>query len=209
MLIPLNKIIKQLNDNDINITGVLHIGAHDCEEITVYEKLLLKPKHIVWIDGYMPKVIECKNKGIPNVYHAIISDVDDKDVTFNVSNNIQSSSILELGTHSFYHPSIKYTNKIQCKTTTIDTFFDINGLDASKYNFWNMDIQGAEMLALKGGLKSLQYVDMIYLEVNTSEVYIGCSLLKDIDAFLQLHNFKRVELFITSCTWGDALYVKI
>ena len=45
-----------------------------------------------------------------------------------------------------------------------------NALVAEKYNFWNMDIQGAEYAALQGGLQSLQHVRALYLEVNSDEV---------------------------------------
>jgi FkbM family methyltransferase len=209
MLIHLDKILFHLKEHNIQIKGVLHLGAHDCEEIVIYDKMGIDHKNIVWIDGFIPKVLEAKNKGFINVYYAVISDTDNQDVTFNVSNNIQSSSILELGTHSYYHSNIVYINKIPSKTTTVDTFFKKNELNASKYNFWNMDIQGAEMLALKGGLESLQYVDAIYLEVNTTELYRGCSLFNDIDAFLVSHGFTLAEVEITDSTWGDALYIKI
>jgi hypothetical protein len=36
-------------------------------------------------------------------------------------------------------------NKINLKSITIDTFFERNHIDASKYDFWNFDIQGATL----------------------------------------------------------------
>jgi glutamate synthase domain-containing protein 1 len=84
-----------------------------------------------------------------------------------------------------------------------------NNIDASKYNFWNMDIQGAELMALKGAPKSIQYAKAIYLEVNQTEVYKGCGLISDIDTFLLQYNFKRVLTNITPYGWGDALYIYV
>jgi hypothetical protein len=71
---------------------------------------------------------------------------------------------------------------------------------------WNFDIQGAELLALKGGKDSLQHVDCLYLEVNDREVYIGCARVEEIDRFLS--DFTRVWTRITPHGWGDALYVR-
>lgn len=88
----------------------------------VYNRLGIKPENIVWIDAIPLKVIQATNRGIPYVYHAVITDKDDEDVVFNVSNNVQSSSVLEFGTHSQEHPSVVYIDKINLKSITIDTF---------------------------------------------------------------------------------------
>jgi FkbM family methyltransferase len=207
MLIDFNEINKMLVNNDINIHGAFHIGAHECEELSFYSNLGLNAQNIIWIDAIDSKVIQAINRGIPNVYNAVITDKDDEDVVFNISNNIQSSSVLEFGTHSQEHPWVVYTHKIDKKTITIDTFFERNNIDASKYNFWNFDIQGAELMALKGAINSIQYAKAIYLEVNEKELYKNCGLINEIDDFLLKYNFKRVLTNITHHGWGDALYI--
>lgn len=207
MLISFEAIYNMLLSKKINITGCFHIGAHDCEEIGFYNRLGIKPENIVWIDAIPLKVIQATNRGIPYVYHAVITDKDDEDVVFNVSNNVQSSSVLEFGTHSQEHPSVVYIDKINLKSITIDTFFERNHIDASKFNFWNFDIQGAEFMALKGATRSIQYAKAIYLEVNVKELYKNCGLITEIDTFLEQYNFKRVITNITQHGWGDALYV--
>ena len=208
MILNIDDVYKALLYNNINIEGVFHVGAHECEELLFYNSFGVKNEDIVWIDAMESKVNDAINRGIPNVYNALITDKDDEDIYFNVSNNIQSSSILEFGTHSQEHPWIVYTDKILKKSITVDTFFDKNDLDASKYNFWNFDIQGAELIALKGASKSLQYVKALYLEVNEKELYKNCALVEEIDEFLSKHNFKRVLTKFTQHGWGDALYLK-
>jgi len=48
-------------------------------------------------------------------------------------------------------PGASEAGRIQMKTTTIDTFMKREAMKTpSLYNFWNFDIQGAELLALKG-----------------------------------------------------------
>ncbi len=100
MLIPYSQIQNILLANNIKLTGVLHVGAHECEELSFYHQIGIKPDQIIWIDAIDRKVLEAQNKGIPNVYNAVVTDKDDEDVVFNVSNNDQSSSVLEFGTHS-------------------------------------------------------------------------------------------------------------
>jgi hypothetical protein len=208
MLISFEEINNVLLSKNINITGAFHIGAHDCEEIPFYNSLGLKNKDIIWIDAINSKVISAKERNIPNVYNEVITDKDNEDIIFNISNNGQSSSILELGTHLYHHSSVYYVDKVFLKSITIDTFFKKNNLDASKYNFWNFDIQGAELLALKGSIESIKYAKAIYLEVNVEELYKKCPLISDIDDFLSQFNFKRVLTNISPWNWGDALYIK-
>ena len=207
MLISFEEINKILLSNNININGSFHIGAHECEELQFYNKIGLKPEDIVWIDAIPSKVNEATKRGIPNVYNAVITDKDDKEIIFNVSNNVQSSSVLEFGTHSEEHTWVVYVDKINLKSITIDTFFERNNIDASKYNFWNFDIQGAELMALKGATQSIKYAKAIYLEVNEKELYKNCALITEIDTFLLQYNFKRVLTKMTEHGWGDALYI--
>lgn len=208
MLINFQQINKVLLSKNINITGSLHIGAHECEELVFYNNLGLNIKDIIWIDAIPSKVNEAKKRGIPNVYQAVITDKDDEDVTFNISNNVQSSSVLEFGTHAQEHPWVYYVDKLELKSITIDSFFKRNNIDASKYDFWNFDIQGAELMALKGANDSIKYAKAIYLEVNVNELYKNCGLINEIDDFLSKRNFKRVLTNITKHGWGDALYIK-
>jgi len=205
--IPYNHIISILSENNIFITGVLHVGAHECEEMTFYNDIGIPAEQIIWIEAISTKVLQAQSKGIPNVYHAVITDQDDEYVFFNLANNDQSSSVLEFGTHSIEHPDVVYVGKIHTLSITINTFFDRNNIDASKFDFWNFDIQGAELMALKGAVKYLPRVKVIYLEVNVNELYKDCALVDEIDAFLSQYKFERVATAITQFGWGDALYI--
>ena len=207
MLISFEEISKVLLSKNIHIKGCLHIGAHNCEELYFYNQLGIKPQDIVWIDAIPSKVTEALQRGIPNVYNAVITDKNDEEIVFNISNNGQSSSVLEFGTHSQEHPDVVYIDKIKQKSITIDTFFERNNIDASKYDFWNFDIQGAELMALKGAVQSIKYAKVLYLEVNEKELYKNCGQINEIDIFLSKYNFKRVLTEMTIHGWGDALYI--
>jgi len=90
----------------------------------------------------------------------------------------------------------------------VDSFLSRNNIDKTKLNFWNLDIQGAELLAFKGSTDSLQYVDAIYVEVNVKELYIDCCLINDLDEFLKKYKFTRILTSLCNEGYGDALYIK-
>ena len=138
----------------------------------------------------------------------MVSDVDDKEYDFNISNNGQSSSILEMDTHLKHHPQVKYIDSVKVKSKRIDTILRDNEISVSKYDFLNLDIQGAELMALKGMGKLIESFNYIYTEVNIGEVYRGCAKMNEIDEFLDKYDFKRVETKITEFEWGDAFYIK-
>jgi len=209
MLIPYHRIQRILAEKQIVITGAFHIGAHECEELSFYQQLNLAPTDVIWLDAIPQKVTEAQQRGIPNVYHAVITDKDDEEIAFHISSNGQSSSVLEFGTHAQEHPWVTYVDNIVQKSTTICSFVQKNQIDLPKHNFWNFDIQGAELMALKGAGDLIKDAAVIYLEVNEKELYKGCGFIGEIDALLSGYGFTRVDTEMTIHGWGDALYVRV
>jgi FkbM family methyltransferase len=154
-------------------------------------------------------VDEAVQRGVPNVYQAVVSDEDNKIVEFKRTNNGQSSSILEFGTHATHYSWCVVTERTQMATITVDTFMKKNNLNPANYNFWNFDIQGAELLALKGATNALRYAKVLYLEVNTEDVYQGCAKLNELDDYLGVRGFKRIMTKMVREGWGDALYLRV
>lgn len=203
MLISLDHLVNKYN---IKFTGILHVGMHEAEEIGVYEKYIGRDK-ILWIEAMYDKVEYCLAK-FPNILiqNVIISDVEE-DVTFHISNNGQSSSILELGLHKNFHPEVHYVTSFKSQSKRLDNV--ISNYKSIPFNFLNLDIQGVELRALKSLGKYLENIDYIYTEVNSDYVYEKCDLIGDIDQYLSTFGFKRVETrWFGSCKWGDAFYVK-
>lgn len=201
MLIPLHELVRKYN---INFNGVLHVGAHECEELNEYERYITRDK-ILWIEALSEKVDLCKSryKGL-NIENAVVSDKIEN-VIFNVSNNGQSSSILDFGLHSQYHPHVHYITTFEKQTSLLK---DILPKYSINYNFLNFDIQGAELKALKGMEQYLHNVDYLYTEVNSDYVYKDCALVSELDEYLKQFGLVRVETKWTDCKWGDAFYIK-
>lgn len=201
MLISLHDLVRKYN---IEFSGILHVGAHECEEIHDYERYISRDK-VLWIDALQDKVDLSKQK-FPDIFieQAVVSDTKDI-VTFHRSNNGQSSSILELGLHKQYHPQVWYVDSFVAETKLLKDIicnYDI------PYNFINLDIQGAELKALKGMAEYLPKIDYIYSEVNSDYVYEGCALVTELDEYLLQFGLHRVETKWTDCKWGDAFYIR-
>jgi FkbM family methyltransferase len=206
MLIPFTKCIVILNEYDIKVKGVLHIGAHECEELNDYNKEGVND--IVWIEANSRLVEQNKQRGINNIY-CLAVDNEEGEAEFHITNNGQSSSLLEFGTHEKSYPWCKVTETIKVQKQKLSTFLTNNSqIDMTKYNFWNLDIQGVELSALKSAGDYLSSADAIYSEVNTEFVYKNCGLLKEMDEFLEEKGFKRLHMVMTNEGWGDALWVR-
>lgn len=202
MLINFTYLVKKYN---LNIKGILHIGAHLCEESEEYKKNHIA--NVIWIEAIKEKADECRKKG-HIVYNIVATDVDNQEVTFKITNNYQSSSILELKEHLKEHPEVLVVEERKLTTTRVDTLYKNEKIDEKFANFINIDIQGVELIALKGMGKLLDNIDYIYTEVNKKEIYEGCCLISDLDSFLSDKGFKRVETKILIHGWGDALYIR-
>lgn len=192
---------------NINPNGIIHVGAHLMEERENY--LSKGIDNIIWIEAN-PKIFNMikfdSDKEL--FFNYAISNKDNEICELNVTNNGQSSSILELDKHKLYHPSIYVTEKISVTSKTLDVLFEENNIDVKNYNFLNIDIQGAEYLAFLGSNKTLEKVDYVYSEVNEGTLYKDCGLISDIDNLLSKYGFKRVETDMSPWEWGDAFYIK-
>jgi len=206
MLIPYSKLLETHN---IQVHGILHIGAHKCEELEAYVTGGCPKDRILWIEGNpeLYKFNKQKDSEI-KILNYLVHEDDDKEIIFNITNNGQSSSVLELGLHQYFYPGIIYVKKIAMFTKRVDTIYKEHNIDPNFANFLNIDIQGAELLALKGMGDLLHNFDYLYLEVNTDYVYKDCALVGEIDDYLSKYGFKRIETQMTDQRWGDAFYVK-
>lgn len=209
MLIPLHDLVRKYN---IHLRGVLHVGAHECEELRDYEQYISRDK-ILWVEAMPDKVITSRDAhpGV-QIVCAVVSDKVE-DVTFHQSNNGQSSSILNLGTHQQLHPQVWYVKDTKVQTCTLETVLRSQNNafwseSCKGFNFINLDIQGAELKALHGMEAWLGGIDYIYTEVNQEYVYEGCALIGEIDEYLAKFGFKRVETVWHANAWGDAFYIR-
>jgi FkbM family methyltransferase len=186
--------------------GVLHVGAHLAEEAVEYSRH--NWGKVIWIEAQADLADQLKNKLDPQhneVINAAVWGTSGLTFEFNVSSSTQSSSLLNFGTHKQDYPDIVITKSYSVTTSTLDDILD----SESDFNFINLDIQGAELEALKGLGVHINKAKWIYSEVNKKEVYENCSDVYEIDRYLEKHGFKRVATrWVKRQGWGDALYIR-
>ena len=201
MLIKIDTLFHKLG---LNQGAVVHVGAHEAEERELYLALNLNPR--VWIEAQPTLATTLTNRlHAPDdlVLQGAAWSERGLSFDFNVSSNSQSSSVLELGTHERNRPDITYVKTVKVNSIVLEEVL-------SKYDsvtLLNLDIQGAELQALRGAGRELTKVKAIYTEVNFEEVYKDCALIGDLDSHLKKFGFKRIITFRTQFGWGDALYL--
>jgi len=208
MLIPFSECVKIMKENNLLVKGILHIGAHECEELKAYISEDISPGKIDWIEANHVIVERMKSRGVSNI-HCLAVDIEEGEAEFFVTNNGQSSSLLKFGTHEKSYPWCVVTEVQKVQKKRLDTFFKENPkFNVVEHNFWNLDIQGSELNALKSAEEYLNEIDAIYSEINVQYVYQNCGLLQEMDNFLGSKGFSRVKTVMTDEGWGDALWIR-
>lgn len=219
MLLDLEHLVTKY---DMKVTGVLHAGAHLAEEAPLYARLF-PDAPVLWVEAnpaVQTKIRQTLNRYPGQVlWQGLLWSQDGVDLPFNVTNyDGMSSSILEFGTHPEFSPDTVFVDRLTLPTITIDTLLDMHaaavetagcGLDPSALNLLNMDLQGVELDCLAGAERTLHQIDYINSEVNTADVYVGCTKLPELDHYLSGYGFERVETSIVPGQgWGDALWIR-
>lgn len=191
----------------IEIRGIMHLGAHTCEEKKEYNTAGIPDEQILWIEGNKELCEQNKKNGIQNMYNALISDTE-KDVVFHITNNMASSSLFPLSAHKALYPHILEVETRKEKAISLPTFFTTYSLDPRNYNIWNLDIQGGELDALKGAGDLLNNVDILFTEVNFKKMYEDIPLAHSLIDFLREKGFTLTHVKEWQNCWGDALFVR-
>lgn len=205
MLMNFDRLISQYN---LKIKGVIHIGAHYGQEYNEYvrhgiKNMMffepLKKNYGILVNNIQQgETISAHNIALGNTVGQIEMFVE-------TANQGMSSSILEPKIHLQQYPYITFENK---ETVYIDKLDNIK-FNRDNFNMINIDVQGYELEVFKGGIETLNHINMIYTEVNRDEVYKNCAKVDEVDRFLANYKLRRVETTWDGRTWGDALYVKL
>jgi FkbM family methyltransferase len=184
--------------------NVLHIGAHNAEELDAYTKH--NWNQVTWVEAQPDKIAYLKKK-LPahhKLIEAAVWNESGISIDLKVMTNTESTSLLNLGTHASEHPNVTLNYQIPIKTQVLN---DLIPLDETP-ELIALDIQGAELKALEGFGTRIRDVKWIYSEVNKDYLYEECCLVSDLDYYLEKYGFKRVATRWTYHGWGDALFVQ-
>ena len=199
------------NRHEITPKGVIHVGAHEATELEEYISLGFSKIFYVEANPRLMPALRAKAAQYPGrvfVAHAAASDSDGT-VRLRLTSMDQSSSILPLGKHKQIYPSIREVGQVEVRSRCLDTLLAEEGLDPRDFNFLNLDIQGAELMALRGATKLLSAITAVNTEINLQELYEGAALHGEVEEFMHNIGFSRAAMVTPwHPSWGDAFYVR-
>lgn len=191
----------------LRISGVLHVGARIGEEADDYAAAGISK--VWWVEGNADVIPLLRAKVEPFGHHvieALVYEEDGVDLTFHITNELGlSSSILRFGIHEQFSPDMVFEKHVEMKSRSIDSLVAEHGVTGA--NLLVMDLQGAELSALKGAQRFIDQADYVLSEINDAEVYVGCAKIWELDD--RLGDFERVETYwVGDQHWGDGLWVR-
>ncbi len=168
-----------MNKFKIKVSGLIHVGASKANMAESYKEF----KNVIWIEAN-PTVAAEFEKDLSKLANI-------KVFSFALSDHNGENVLI---------------NKMEVKNKKLDDFLkDISNKDM--FNVIVIDVDGAELAALKGAKETLKQIDFIIAEVN----YLSRNnkvLVTDLDEFLAKNEFVRVDTKSKSYVHGHALYIK-
>ena len=152
-----------VNKYNMDIKGIIHIGAHHGQEIEEYidngvqDIIMFEPV------AYNFQVLEEKmsdlNANIQAYQVALGNEKKENVLMYLSDNNLISSSVLKPKVHLQLHPGVGFPGREEVEMDRLDNFAE----ETAKFNFINMDVMRV-MHLLKTWMSSL--LNMIWKELK-------------------------------------------
>lgn len=178
------------------ISTIVECGSRDCVDAIALNDYY-HPSIIYSFECNPESIAVCKKniEGISNIKlidKAVYNDnrVIDfyaTDMEKSIDKNIGASSIL------YHRDNDKefFQKKVQVEAIRLDSFMKQEDIDI--IDLLCMDLQGAELIALKGLGDRIHHVRYIIVEVSFQSYYYGDRLFEDIDEYLVSRFFRRIS----------------
>jgi len=229
MLFNLNYLY---NKYKMNVTGLIHVGIHEGGEIETYASLGIKNAILIEANPSryqnlvetltigrvntncspltykrLPDHLALITKSYIPYNFAVIGDDTVAEIDLNItSHDGGMDSIFKLNNEGASRSWCGYRaiGKIKVPSTTLDNLVS----EKHKFNFLNIDAEGAELDILIGSKELLKYIDYIIVETQDVPRFDNTATSNVINKFLTDANFEKMEYHDTGIGWGDAFYIK-
>jgi len=192
--------------------GIMHLDANLGMEADSYAKL---DKPVLWIEA-IPEIHAQLTKrltGFPKQKSlcALLGDQDDVPTTFHISNNSSGASSLIYafgeGIKTLWRKlKFKMIDQATLHMIRLDTLLQRSAIDPSMFDYWVVNLQGAEKFALEGGPKAMTTCNAMLIEVSTVEVYKKGVLWPTLSAWLDEQGF--MPLWEPLMEHDDVLFIR-
>ncbi len=173
------------------VPGVIHVGANAGQERDLYDRYGLR---VIWIEP-IPEVFAQLQNALTRypkqrALQYLVTDQDGAEYPFHIANNAgASSSIYDFQLHKDVWPEVSFERTVTMQSITLTTLLRQESVNPSDYPALIMDVQGSELLVLKGAVEILSAFAFIKTEVADFESYAGSCQIGDIEQFLNANAF--------------------
>lgn len=194
--------------------GILHLGGHLGQEAARYAAA---DRPVLWIEA-QPDVCAALQRRISafprqRALCALLDRTDDHHRPFHISNHAQgaASSVYPFGPYAEGDASLwpqlglTMVRSLDLPTRRLDTLLHGQGIDPVAYDLWVVDLQGAELDALRGAGDLLRHCRAMLIEASTVRVYDGGVQWEDLQTWLSARGF--VALWQPARPHDDVLVV--
>jgi FkbM family methyltransferase len=194
----LRKVLQSLYHNLDEVSWIVELGARDCNETILFLENYSKV-NILTLECNPSMLPVCRNrirgKERVTLIEKAIGDVNGKLKFYPIDpantettwedGNPGASSLLKA---SGKYPVEKYAQtEIEVDAIRLDSLLSEHKIDTLDL-LW-MDIQGAELMALKGLGTRIKDVKIIHTEAEFMEIYSNQALFPEIKIFMKANNF--------------------
>ena len=213
----IEKFINYINDKNKEYV-IFDIGSRDCQQSIEFYKTF--PNAKIYAFECNPNTLHlCEQNIIPyqdriTLIKGAVCDYDGS-ITFYPINQEKTKTTWKdgnPGASSLFKSNGKYTIEtyVQDEITTnchrLDTIMNKHNIPCVDI-IW-MDLQGAELLALKGLGNKLSSVEYLYTEVSHKEMYTGQVMYKELNDYMIKNNFSILNKLRLSGWQEDVVYKK-
>lgn len=209
-------LFNLLKNYNRRLGGVLQVGASYGQELE--EMLENEPSFIILVEP-LPEPYEfltefAKQYKNTITVQALCLDETGKRIKMNVaSNDGMSSSVLAPANHLQLVPQVQFNATFEITSITVDDLLivlhaNIPSMEMSKIDTLIIDVQGAELLVLKGARNCLENISQVFCEVSHGGLYAGDTTFAEIQDYLSVFGFKPVWMQMNRLGRGDALFLR-
>lgn len=205
-------LIKEGWGAKLGLRNAVHVGAHLAEEREVYEALGFSD--VLWIEASttiyqnllrdLAKPTGSKTRHV--AVNAFASDKPGEELKLLHFSNDGSSNSIYAATALFREtwPTINETGVAEAvMSDTADRIAAAHGLACA--DLLAVDVQGAELLVLRGAEALLKTAKAVIVEVSKHPYYDGGALQPDVRDFLRRRGFMEIR---RPPNHGDQLYIR-
>ena len=200
---------------------VVHVGAHAGEEVDAYRRHGARRIFLVEANPASCKALTEAFSADADieVIHAAVTDHDGTDhllLHTNARGETESASLLQLKRLGELVSTLHTEGAVEVPATMLDRLLEEARVDLAEIGLLALDVQGAELSALRGAPRTLGKVDAVLTEVALAELYEGAAGENEVTSLLANAGFSEVagldyELYEGDRrfrAWGDRLFVR-